>query len=118
MLAIIEKRKASKNLTNIETILATETDPGIPAASADVVLLVDAYHEFSYPREVMQGVVKGLKSGGRVVLVEYRGEDPQVPIKRLHKMTMQQAKKEMLAAGLEWLKTDNYLPQQHVMIFA
>jgi len=118
MLAIIEKRKASKNLTNIETILATETDPRIPAASADVVLLVDAYHEFSYPREVMQGVVKGLKSGGRVVLVEYRGEHPQVPIKRLHKMTTQQAKKEMLAAGLQWLKTDNYLPQQHVMIFA
>ena len=65
----------------------------------------------------MESVVKGLISGGRVVLVEYRGEDRNVPIKRLHKMTQKQAKKEMQAVGLEWQKTDNYLPQQHMMIF-
>ena len=79
--------------------------------------MVDAYHEWSHPREVMESVVNGLKPGGRVVLVEYRGEDVKVPIKRLHKMSQQQAKKEMSAVGLHWLKTDNYLPQQHVMIF-
>jgi hypothetical protein len=66
----------------------------------------------------MAGVVKGLKPGGRVVLVEYRGEDNRVPIKRLHKMTQQQAKKEMSVVGLQWLRTDDYLPQQHVMIFS
>ena len=117
MLDIIEQKKNLENINNIQTLLATEAEPNIPAVSADVVLLVDAYHEFSYPREVMEGVVSGLKSGGRVVLVEYRGEDRKVPIKRLHKMTQKQARKEMLAVGLHWLKTDDYLPQQHVMIF-
>ena len=118
MLDIIERRKTRENMANIETLLGTNTNPGIPASSVDVVLVVDAYHEFSHPREVMESVVNGLKPGGRVVLVEYRGEDVKVPIKRLHKMSQQQAKKEMSAVGLQWLKTDNYLPQQHVMIFA
>jgi SAM-dependent methyltransferase len=118
MLRLIEQRKSAEGTENIDTILASERSPNIPNASVDVVLLVDAYHEFSYPREVMAGVVKGLKPGGRVVLVEYRGEDNSVPIKRLHKMTQQQAKKEMSAVGLQWLRTDDYLPQQHVMIFS
>ncbi|AGH42897.1 class I SAM-dependent methyltransferase [Paraglaciecola psychrophila] len=118
MLRLIEQRKSAEGIENIDTILANERSPNIPNASVDVVLLVDAYHEFSYPREVMAGVVKGLKPGGRVVLVEYRGEDNRVPIKRLHKMTQQQAKKEMSAVGLQWLRTDDYLPQQHVMIFS
>lgn len=117
MLKLIEQRKSDDNVENIDTVLASETHPNIPKESVDLVLLVDAYHEFSHPREVMDGVVKGLKSGGRVVLVEYRGEDRTVPIKRLHKMTQPQAKKEMAAVGLQWLRTDDYLPQQHVMIF-
>jgi FkbM family methyltransferase len=117
MLKLIQQRKQRLNIDNIQTLLATETQANIPIESADVVLLVDAYHEFSYPREVMESVVKGLKSGGRVVLVEYRGEDRNVPIKRLHKMSQKQAKKEMRAVGLVWQKPDNYLPQQHVMIF-
>jgi SAM-dependent methyltransferase len=118
MLRLIEQRKSAEGIENIDTILASERSPNIPNASVDMVLLVDAYHEFSHPREVMAGVVKGLKPGGRVVLVEYRGEDNRVPIKRLHKMTQQQAKKEMSAVGLQWLRTDDYLPQQHVMIFS
>jgi SAM-dependent methyltransferase len=118
MLRLIEQRKSDEGIENIDTILASELSPNIPNASVDVVLLVDAYHEFSHPREVMAGVVKGLKPGGRVVLVEYRGEDNRVPIKRLHKMTQQQAKKEMSVVGLQWLRTDDYLPQQHVMIFS
>jgi SAM-dependent methyltransferase len=117
MLRLIEQRKSDKKVENIDTVLASETHPNIPKGSVDLVLLVDAYHEFSHPREVMDGVVNGLKPGGRVVLVEYRGEDRTVPIKRLHKMTQQQAKKEMTAVGLQWLRTDDYLPQQHVMIF-
>jgi SAM-dependent methyltransferase len=117
MLRLIEQRKLVDGVNNIDTVLASESSPNIPNASVDVVLLVDAYHEFSYPREVMNGVVKGLKPGGRVVLVEYRGEDSSVPIKLLHKMTQQQAIKEMSAVGLQWLRTEDYLPQQHVMVF-
>ena len=117
MLRLVQQRKLADGVDNIDTVLASETPPNIPNASVDVVLLVDAYHEFSYPREVMTGVVKGLKPGGRVVLVEYRGEDSSVPIKLLHKMTQQQAIKEMSAVGLQWLRTDDYLPQQHVMVF-
>jgi SAM-dependent methyltransferase len=117
MLRLIERRKSAKGVENIVTVLANERYPNIPQSSVDVVLLVDAYHEFSYPREVMAGVVKGLKPGGRVVLVEYRGEDSSVLIKRLHKMTQRQAKKEMSAVGLRWVRTDDYLPQQHVMLF-
>jgi ubiquinone/menaquinone biosynthesis C-methylase UbiE len=117
MLNLIEQREKVDGVENIDTVLASETNPNIPSASVDVVLLVDAYHEFSYPREVMGAVVKSLKPGGRVVLVEYRGEDRTVSIKRLHKMTQQQALKEMKAIGLQWLRTDQYLPQQHVMIF-
>ena len=117
MLRLVEQRKLVDGVVNIDTVLANERSPNIPNASVDVVLLVDAYHEFSYPREVMAGVVKGLKPGGRVVLVEYRGEDRSVPIKLLHKMTQRQAIKEMSAVGLRWLRTDDYLPQQHVMVF-
>jgi SAM-dependent methyltransferase len=117
MLRLVEQRKLVDGVHNIDTVLANERSPNIPNASVDVVLLVDAYHEFSYPREVMAGVVKGLKPGGRVVLVEYRGEDRSVPIKLLHKMTQRQAIKEMSAVGLRWLRTDDYLPQQHVMVF-
>ena len=117
MLKRIEQRKKVSGIQNIETVLASKTNPNIPADSVDVVLLVDAYHEFSHPREVMAAVSKGLKPGGRVILVEYRGEDRKVPIKRLHKMTQQQAKKELNAVGLRWQRTDQYLPQQHVMVF-
>ena len=118
MLKLIERRKIVDIVNNIDTVLASERSPNIPNASVDVVLVVDAYHEFSYPREVMAGVVKGLKPGGRVVLVEYRGEDSSVAIKPLHKMTQRQVKTEMSAVGLQWLRTDDYLPQQHVMVFS
>jgi SAM-dependent methyltransferase len=117
MLRLIEQRKLVDGVQNIDTVLASEQSPNLPDASVDLVLLVDAYHEFSYPREVMSGVVKALKPGGRVILVEYRGEDNSVPIKPLHKMTQKQAKKEMSAVGLQWSRTDDYLPQQHVMVF-
>jgi len=117
MLQIITDRIARNGIDNIDTILATEKDPRLPAGSVDMLLMVDAYHEFSYPREVMQGVVRGLKVGGRVVLIEYRGEDPLVPIKPLHKMTEKQAIAEMEAVGLEWEETLDVLPQQHFMVF-
>ena len=117
MLAIIRQRSAAGSIDNIRPILATETSPNLPSGTVDLVLIVDAYHEFSHPREVMNGVMTGLKSGGRVYLVEYRGEDPWVPIKTLHKMTEAQARKELEAIGLRWVETLDLLPQQHILVF-
>jgi SAM-dependent methyltransferase len=117
MLAIIETRQQEEGLENIEGVLATETDPNLPASSVDLVLIVDAYHEFAFPLEVMQQVAASLKPEGRLYLIEYRGEDPSVPIKPLHKMTESQAKREMKAAGLSWVETQSFLPRQHVLIF-
>lgn len=109
------KRKAKT--PNVEPVLGTITDPKLPANSVDVALMVDAYHEFSNPREMIDNIVKSLRPGGRVVLVEYRAEDPKVPIKEHHKMSQAQAEKEMKAVGLRLLKNDSRLPQQHILIF-
>ncbi|PLZ95318.1 SAM-dependent methyltransferase [Fischerella thermalis CCMEE 5198] len=118
MLDIINFFKQELNVTNVEAVLATPTNPNLPPASVDLALMVDAYHEFEYPRELMQAIVKALKPDGRVVLVEYRGENPLIMIKGLHKMTQKQVKKEMQAVGLVWRETKNFLPQQHLMVFA
>ena len=117
MLDIIDTRKAQGSPKNVETVLGTERDPRLSPGSIDLILLVDAYHEFSWPREMGEAMVRALKPGGRLVLVEYRGEDPSIPIKRLHKMTEKQARMEMQAVGLEWESTGDFLPQQHFMIF-
>jgi ubiquinone/menaquinone biosynthesis C-methylase UbiE len=117
MLALIEQRKKTFRADNVATILGTETDTRLPDQQVDVVLLVDAYHEFSYPGEMMESIVRSLKPGGRVVQVEYRAEDPDVPIKRLHRMSVDQARKEMTAAGLVWKETRDFLPQQHFIVY-
>jgi FkbM family methyltransferase len=117
MLDIIKSLKKEKNISNVEPILATVSNPNLPPESVDLAIMVDAYHEFEYPLEVMQGIVSALKPGGRVILVEYRGENPLVMIKALHKMTQKQAIKEMQAVGLLWRETKNLLPQQHLMVF-
>jgi SAM-dependent methyltransferase len=117
MLDIINFLKTENKISNVETILASATNPNLPDNSVDLVLMVDAYHEFEYPREVMQGIVKSLKPGGRVVFVEYRGENPLIMIKPLHKMTEKQVRKEMNAVGLQWLETKKFLPQQHLIVF-
>jgi precorrin-6B methylase 2 len=117
MLDIMEFLKKENDITNVEPVLATLTNPNLPPTSVDLALMVDAYHEFAYPQEVMQGIFKALKPGGRVVLVEYRGENPFIMIKRLHKMTQKQVRQEMQAVGLVWRETKNLLPQQHLMIF-
>jgi SAM-dependent methyltransferase len=117
MLERIGRRMEKFGISNIERVLATETDPGLPANFIDLVLLVDAYHEFAWPNEVMTALFNSLKPGGRIILIEYRAEDPEVNIIPLHKMTENQAKREMLAVGLEWLETRDFLPQQHFMVF-
>lgn len=78
---------------------------------------MDAYHEFSFPREMGERLKESLRPGGQLVLVEYRAEDQRVPIKRLHKMSEVQVKQEMAAIDLDWVRTDSYLPQQHVLVF-
>lgn len=117
MLEFIEQRRQQENAINVETVLGEITDPGLEPSSVDAVLMVDAYHEFSHPREMMEAIVRALRPGGRVLLVEYRAEDPDVPMLPLHKMTQQQARKEMTAVGLEWVKTRDELPWQHFMVF-
>ena len=117
MLDIIAERKKNTGVTNIELIRGTIESPNLPANAVDLVLIVDVYHEMSHPYEVMTGVVESLKPGGKVILIEYRAEDPTVPIKRLHKMSQAQAKKEMEAVGLAWKETKDFLPQQHFLVF-
>jgi precorrin-6B methylase 2 len=117
MLEMLTDLKQEYQAENVEPVLGSETDPHLPDRAIDLALLVDAYHEFAYPQEMMQAIVTALKPGGRVALVEYRGENPLVLIKGLHKMTQRQAKQEMQAVGLVWRETLNFLPQQHVMIF-
>jgi SAM-dependent methyltransferase len=117
MLDIINFLKKENNITNVEPILGSVTEPNLPNESVDLALMVDAYHEFEYPREIMEGVVRSLKPGGRVALVEYRRENPLIPIKALHKMSQKQVRKEMSAVGLVWLETKSFLPQQHLMVF-
>jgi ubiquinone/menaquinone biosynthesis C-methylase UbiE len=117
MLEMIQKKKREEHASNVETVLGTEDNPNLPANSVDLVLMVDAYHEFAYPREMMEAVVRALKPGGRLALVEYKAEDPSVPIRPLHKMTLEQAKKEMAVTGLQFRQNKDILPQQHLMFF-
>lgn len=117
MLTLIEAQKEKTGISNVEPIQGSPDNPNLPTQSVDLALMVDAYHEFEYPQEMMQGIATALKPGGRVVLAEYRAENPFILIKRLHKMSEAQAKKEMAAVGLSWLKTDDRLPQQHLLFF-
>jgi SAM-dependent methyltransferase len=117
MLDIINFFKSEKQISNVEPVLASLNNPNLPENCIDLAVMVDAYHEFEFPQEMMQGIAKALKPGGRVALIEYRKENPFIMIKALHKMTQKQVKKEMQAVGLTWQETNNLLPQQHLMIF-
>jgi SAM-dependent methyltransferase len=118
MLDIIDKRMKEQGVTNIAKVLGTIKDPKLPPASADLILLVDVYHEFDFPYEMTQNMVKALKPGGRLVFVEYRKEDPEVPIKEVHKMSVAQVKKEMsLFPNLKFDELISKLPRQHVIVF-
>ena len=117
MLAIVRARSEALGATNVVPLQGEIDDPKLPPDGVDAVLMVDAYHEFSHPWEMMRGIFQGLRSGGKVFLVEYRGEDKALPIKPLHKMTEAQAKREMAAVGLVWRQTLDILPTQHLMVF-
>ncbi len=117
MLALIEEAKQRDGVDNIEGVLGQIDDPNLPANSIDAAIMVDAYHEFSHPFEMINGIYSALRPGGRIFLLEYRGEDASVPIRPLHKMTEEQVVKEMGVFGLEWTDTLDFLPWQHMMIF-
>ena len=117
MLQLIEAQKRQDGVTNIQGVLGAIDDPNLPMNSIDAAIMVDAYHEFSHPYEMIRGIYEALRPGGRIFLLEYRGEDASVPIRPLHKMTEEQVVKEMSVFGLEWTDTLDFLPWQHMMIF-
>jgi len=117
MLNEIELKKKSNKILNIKTILGSEKGIDLPKHSLDKVLLVDVYHEFSYPFEMIKSIKDALKPKGLLFLIEYRGEDLSVPIKKIHKMTEKQSVIEMKAAGFKLKENINNLPWQHCMIF-
>ncbi|MFT4853808.1 MAG: FkbM family methyltransferase, partial [Candidatus Azotimanducaceae bacterium] len=117
MLQIIEARKTKEQVTNIEGVKGEIDDPNLAANAIDAAIMVDAYHEFSHPFEMIEGIYQALRPGGRIFLLEYRGEDDSVPIRPLHKMTQKQVIKEMNVFGLQWTETLDFLPWQHMMIF-
>jgi ubiquinone/menaquinone biosynthesis C-methylase UbiE len=117
MLRLLELNAHQSGLKNIELVLNSPVDPKLPANSVDLILLVDVYHEFSYPEHMLQAMRKSLKPDGRIVLVEFRGEDPTVPIKPLHKMTKQQVHRELEPNGYKLVEEFDELPWQHVMFF-
>ena len=117
MLKEIQSKIDTQNNNNTVIVLGTERSVNLPENSVDKVLMVDVYHEFNYPYEMMQSIKKALRSNGKIYLVEYRGEDPRVPIKKIHKMTQKQAVKEMEAAGFKLLRNFENLPWQHCMVF-
>lgn len=118
MLQFMQERMEKAEITNIEPIHGSIIDPHLPAGEVDLILCVDVYHEFSHPEFMLSAMRKSLKADGLVVLLEYRAEDPNVPIKPLHKMSKKQVNKEMKANGFKLAKEYEELPWQHMMFFA
>jgi len=119
MLDLLGDKIKNADIKNVELVLGTDKSPKLKAASVDLAIMVDVYHEFEYPYEMTLELAKSLKPGGRIAFVEYRREDPQVPIKLVHKMTEAQVKKEISLPefGLKWKETIDKLPRQHIIMF-
>ena len=117
MLDLLTNKLGRVGITNVVPVLGTITDPKLPTNSLDTIIMVDVYHEFDHPFEMTEAMCRALKPGGRLVFVEFRGEDENVPIKRVHKMTEAQVKKEMSPHPLVWKETIRTLPWQHVIVF-
>lgn len=118
MLEAIVQRAQREHIGNVATVRSSAQDPNLAAGSVDLLFMVDVYHELEYPYEMMTKVRAALKPGGRVALIEYRAEDPEVAIKPLHKMSERQVRREMQAAGFKHLQTVRTLPLQHLIVFA
>jgi precorrin-6B methylase 2 len=117
MIRMLQSLAAKAGLAQVKPVLGAVDDVRLPAASVDLAIMVDVYHELEFPREVLASIVRALKPGGRVVFVEYRAEDPRVPIKALHKMSEAQVRREAGVLSLSWERTASGLPWQHVIVF-
>lgn len=117
MLEAIQKKKESLGTLNLKTVKGGEQSVNLKANFVDKILMVDVYHEFNFPLEMLASIHKALRKNGKLYLIEYRGEDDNVPIKLLHKMTEKQAVKEMNAAGFSLESNTDNLPWQHCMVF-
>jgi ubiquinone/menaquinone biosynthesis C-methylase UbiE len=117
MLDMLTKNMSDRHLTNVRPVLGAIDDPKLPKNSLDLVLLVDVYHEFSEPEKMLDGIRDALKPGGRIVFLEYRAEDPNVPIREEHKMTVAQVRAEVQPEGYKFDKAIEVLPQQHIIVF-
>jgi ubiquinone/menaquinone biosynthesis C-methylase UbiE len=117
MLQILGRRLALRNITNVTLVQGTADDPKLDPASVDLEIMVDVYHELSQPQAMLRRLRAALKPGGRLVLLEYRKEDPTIPIKFEHKMSVAEAKMELEAEGFTLAKVDEALPRQHILIF-
>ena len=116
MLRRLRQNAAKEKLTNIETVLGTEADPKLPAGKLDLILMVDVYHELSQPQKMLRKMREALKPDGRLVLLEYRKEDPSIPIRPEHKMSVQEVKTEIEAEGFHMDQVLETLPRQHILI--
>ena len=118
MLDLMQRKLRLKQIKNVKSVLGAEADPKLDPESCDLMIMIDVYHEFEFPYEMIRKMIAGLKKGGRIVFVEYRAEDPNVPIKEVHKMSEAQVKKEMaIHPEMEFVQTRKELPQQHIIIF-
>jgi SAM-dependent methyltransferase len=117
MVAMLQTMVRQGGLTQIQPLLGAEDDVKLPAASVDLAIMVDVYHELAFPYEVLASIVRALRPGGQLVFVEYRAEDPRVPIKPLHKMSEAQIKREAAVHALVWDRTVRTLPWQHLVVF-
>ncbi len=118
MVRLLERMVERTGLDNVSPTLGSERDVGLPAQSLDLAVMVDVYHELAFPREMLRSISRALKAGGQLVFVEYRAEDPAVPIKPLHKMSEAQVRLEAGQLGtLKWDRTVETLPWQHVVVF-
>ncbi len=118
MIDLLTKRIARDRITNVVPVLGLVDDPKLPEGALDLILLVDVYHEFSEPQKMLRGLRASLKPGGRLVLLEYRKEDPKVPIREDHKMSVAEARLEIEAEGFTLSRVDARLPRQHILIFS
>lgn len=117
MLDQLNKNMRDRKLANVKAVLGTIDDPKLPKDSIDLIILVDVYHEFSEPEKMLDRMRESLKPNGRLVLLEYRGEDPKVPIRPEHKMTLDQVKAEVIPEGYRFDQSIEILPEQHIIVF-
>ena len=117
MISYLTDKKATLQDTVVEIIKSSELSPNLPDNSVDIAIMVDVYHELEFPQEMLQAIRKSLKPAGKILLIEYRGEDPNVPIKALHKTTVAQLNRELAANGFELSYQGNFLPIQHFLLY-